>query len=109
MQYTVLLSKQPDAPWRAVVPYLPDCVAEAATREEALARIKEHIAQIHQNFEIVQVEVPVGPLLNGNQQGQPEKTFEERYPYYGAFKDDPWLHELFDEIERQRDATLMRE
>jgi len=101
MQYTVLLSKQPDAPWRAVVPALPDCVAEAATREEALARIKEHIAQAHEHFEIVQVEVP---LLNGNQLGQ---TFEERYPYYGAFKDDPTWGELFDEIERRRDETLV--
>ncbi len=106
MQYTVLLSKQPDAPWRAVVPALPDCVAEAATREEALVRIKEDIIRVHENFEIVQVEVPIGPLLNGNQQGQPEKTFEERYPYYSAFKDDPTLGELFDEIERRRDETL---
>lgn len=103
MQYTVLLSRQPDAHWRAVVPVLPDCVAEAATREDVLARIKEHIAEVHNNFEFVQVEVP---LLNGNQPEQPEQTFEERYPYYGAFKDDPTLGELFDEIERRRDETL---
>lgn len=104
MQYTVLLSKQPDAPWRALVPALPDCVAEAATREEVLARIKERIIQVHKDFEIVQIEVP---LLNGHQLGQPERTFEERYPYYGAFKDDPTWGELFDEIERRRDETLV--
>ncbi len=99
MQYTELLSKQPDAPWRALVPVLPDCVAEAATREEALARIKEHIAQIHQNFEIVQVEVP---LLNGNQSGQPERTFEETWPYFGAFKGDPNWGAYFEDLDRQR-------
>ena len=102
MQYTVLLSKQPDALWRAVVPVL-HCVTEAATREEVLARIKENIAQVHKNFEVVQVEVP---LLNCNQPEQSERTFEETWPYFGAFKGDPNWGEFFDEIERRRDETL---
>jgi hypothetical protein len=99
MQYTVMLTKQSDASWRAVVPVLPECVAEAATREEALARIKERIAQAQQRVEFVQVEVPGGFALNGNQSAG---TFEETWPYFGAFKGDPNWGAFFEELDTLR-------
>ena len=41
MQYTVLLEKEPDGGFVALVPVLPGCVSQGETREEALANIQE--------------------------------------------------------------------
>jgi predicted RNase H-like HicB family nuclease len=106
MQFTVILTKKPDAPWRAGIPILPGCEAEGATREEALAAIKQRLAATAEHIELVQIEAPRGVSLNGEMS---EKSFAETWPGFGAFRDDPWLNELFDEIERQRDATATEE
>lgn len=45
MEYTVVLTKKPNSQWHAVVPALPACEAEANTREEVLAQIKDEITQ----------------------------------------------------------------
>ena len=99
MQFTVVITRQPDAPWRAAVAGLPDCTVEAATREEALERIKARLAELPHYVEVVQIDVPPGPSLNG---GPPEKSFQEKWPGFGAFKDDPSWGEFFEELDRQR-------
>lgn len=100
MQYTVIIGEKPGGQWQAIVPVLPNCTAEAPTREAVLERIKENlIALAPTSFEVVQVEVPV----NGSQNGQPKKSVQQEWPDFGAFKNDPWLNQIFDDIERQRD------
>lgn len=99
MQYTVMLTKQTETQWRAVAPALPGCVVEAATREAALAQIKERLAQTQLHVEFVQVEVPDAPVRNG----QPmEQTPNETWPYFGAFAGDPNWGAFFEELDRQR-------
>jgi len=44
MSYTVILEKEPDGGFVALVPALPGCVSQGDTREEALANIREAIA-----------------------------------------------------------------
>ena len=41
MQYTVVLEKEPEGGFVALVPVLPGCVSQGETREEALANIRE--------------------------------------------------------------------
>lgn len=41
MQYTVLLEKEPDGGFVALVPVLPGCVSQGETRDEALAKFRE--------------------------------------------------------------------
>jgi len=43
MIYTVILEKEPDGAYVAVVPALPGCVSQGDTREEVMANIREAI------------------------------------------------------------------
>ncbi len=107
MKYTTLLTYQPDSLWRAVVPGLPDCTAEAATRAEVLVKIQERIAETVSYTEVVQVEVPVS-LKTTN--GVPaEHAGSTPWHWFGAFQKDAQWGELFEEVEEQRDAQLMGE
>ncbi len=98
MQYTVVLNEEPGGQWRAIVPLVPSCAAEAPTRNEALEQIKAKLIAAAPSFEIVQIEVPT----NGAQNGQLKAGVEERWPGFGMFKDDPNWGEFFDELDRQR-------
>ena len=101
MEYTVVITKDPNSPWRAVVPAIAHCEAEAETREEVMERIKEAIALMPQrHLEVVKIEVPTN-IAQTNGTGY--TTFEQEWPHYGIFKDDPTLDAMFDEIERRRD------
>lgn len=107
MEYTVVITKDPNAPWRAVVPAIVNCEAEAETRDEVLERIKEAIAMMPQrHVEVVKIEVPTNAAQTN---GAGYTTFEQEWPGYGIFKDDPTLDEMFDEIERQRDVHRVGE
>lgn len=107
MEYTVILTKKPNSLWHGVVPSLPSCVAEAATREEVIAQIRDELtlAQI----EVVRIEVP-GPTQASEINSLPErKGAGSPLAFAGIFRDDPTLDEMFDEIERRRDAHLAGE
>lgn len=107
MEYTVVITKDPQAPWRAVVPTLAHCEAEADTREEVLERIRAAIAQIpERHIEVVTIDVPVAPTSTN---GTGYTTFEQEWPHYGIFKDDPSWDAIFDEIERERDKYRVGE
>lgn len=43
MGYTVILEREPDGGFVAVVPALPGCVTQGDTRDEALANVREAI------------------------------------------------------------------
>lgn len=109
MEYTVVITKDPHAPWRAVVPTIANCEAEAETREEVLERIQAALASLpERHIEVVKIEVPAVPI-SVSTNGTGYTTFEKEWPHYGIFKDDPTLDEMFDEIERQRDAHRVGE
>ncbi|MGH9802963.1 MAG: type II toxin-antitoxin system HicB family antitoxin [Blastocatellia bacterium] len=101
MQYTVFISETPTGQWQATVPVLPNCTAEAPTREALLERIKANLAATP-IIEALQIEVPINSSTNGHH----PPSIEQEWPGFGAFKNDPWLNQIFDDIERQRDATV---
>jgi predicted RNase H-like HicB family nuclease len=43
MGYTVILEKEPDGQYVALVPALPGCVSQGATRQEVMENIREAI------------------------------------------------------------------
>jgi predicted RNase H-like HicB family nuclease len=43
MGYTVILEQEPDGEFVALVPALPGCVSQGATRQEVMANIREAI------------------------------------------------------------------
>lgn len=108
MQHTIVLKKTADSGWRAFAPLLPECTVEAATREEALARMQERLVAAQDDFEVVQLEVPFtangSPHANGASR---DATMKPSLPGYGAFKDDPFLDAIYDEIERRRDELML--
>lgn len=111
MEYTIVITKEPESPWRAFVPLFPGCRAEAETRDEALAQIKEQITQRH--FEVVRVEVPdsgdVG-APNGNVPGNVVRLGSGSIKdFIGIFQDDPSWGAMFDEIERRRTEPITSE
>jgi predicted RNase H-like HicB family nuclease len=103
MEYTVIITRQPGMRWRATVPALPECVAEAATRDEVLVNIQEQIKTFISQSEVVRLQVPIVTT--------PEATAAEAvstpWHWSGVFQDDPTWGDLFDELERQRDEYLI--
>jgi len=97
MQYTVIISEKPGGQWQAIVPVLPNCTAEAPTREEVLVRIKNNLTAAASNLEVVQMEIPV----NGSQNGQ-AKLSDSQWPGFGSHPNDPDWGDFFDELDRQR-------
>ena len=113
MQYTTVLTHQPGHPWRAVVPALPDCAAEASTRTEVLEKIKECIQDVIQYTEVLQLQVQATPK-NGSVENVVNNSTEvtseiATTPWHllGIFQDDPQWGQIFDEIEQQRDEHLI--
>jgi hypothetical protein len=100
VQYTIVITKERNMPWRAVATELPQCVVEAPTRDEAIAEIKNRILKDAPHVEVLKLELP--DSLNGN--SHDEDSIRSRM---GIFKDDPTLDEMFDEIERRRDQNLI--
>ena len=96
MKYTTLVTHQPGLPWRAVVPGLPDCSAEAPTRDEVLERIQARIVETVAHTEVVQIEAPATPEnTNGDAATSP-------WQWFGAFQEDTQWGALFEAIETQR-------
>ena len=109
MEYTVFLTQQPNSRWRAVIPDLPDCTVEATTRTEALETIRRRAIAVFNQTEVLRLGLPLpSEAISEAVSEQPLET-SLRALGYGAFKDDPTLDSLFEEIERQRDARLIED
>jgi predicted RNase H-like HicB family nuclease len=108
MEFTIVIAKISDRQWRAVVPALPDCEAEAETRDEVLAKIKNRISQMH--IEVLRVEVPDQPVESKEAEMRSNGfKFEEEWPDFGKFKGNPVWSAVFDEIEQERDRIRVGE
>jgi len=107
MEYTVFITKESDSLWRAVVQELPECKAEAETRDQVITAIKTRLAELMRYTEVIRIEAPAPTMQTQSLNGEVGyTTFEQEWPDFGAFRDDPTLDELFDDIERRRDAHL---
>ena len=97
-----------DTKWKAQVLAFPQFTAEGASREAVLEEIKEQLASLEAESEIVTIpvqqrqETPVetAPPLD---EELAAKLRSMGYEYFGIFADDPGALEVFDEIERLRD------
>ena len=107
MEYTTLLTQQPNSLWRAVVPGLPDCVAEAPSRAEVLVKIQARIAETISYTEVLQIEVPASPKNTNGTASEGPTHPSKPWQWFGTFQDDAQWKELFEDIEQQRDAQLM--
>jgi predicted RNase H-like HicB family nuclease len=108
MEYTVLITKESDSLWRAAVQGLPECKAEAETRDQVITAIKACLDELMRHTEVIRVEAPAPTMRTQNLNGEAGyTTFEQEWPDFGVFRDDPTLDELFDDIERRRDAHLV--
>ncbi len=96
MKYTVILTED-NGHFQAIAAGLPDFNVKAKTRGEALNTIREAISKLVGRSEILQLDVPTEPKSGNLRHDTP-------WEWFGAFKDDPTWGELFDEIERQRNA-----
>ena len=104
MEYTVLITKESDSLWRAAVGGLPECNAEAETRDQVITAIKGRLDELMRNTEVIRFEAPAPTILTQSLNGEAVySTFEQEWPDFGVFHDDPTLDELFDDIERRRD------
>ncbi len=94
MTYSVLVEENGSDAFQATVLGLPDCRAVAATRDLALARLREALAQRLANAEIFEVEVELP------QQAHRKEHSWKRFA--GMFENDPLFEEVLEDIEAQR-------
>jgi len=109
-EYKVLMTRSPMAKanggqrWRATLLGFPDIVEEAFTRDQALKQIEARLADMLAHAEIITLHGPALPVeMNGNSDELAALGWDD----YGLFKHDADALQLFDEIEQERDRTLV--
>jgi predicted RNase H-like HicB family nuclease len=125
MIYNVILTAD-NGRFIAHVAELPDCKAEAESRDQALALIQQRLEEISRRIEVVQLKIPqlekkLAQSEKQNGQTQTAKPprlvqfppmvlaedksvhLETPWEFFGIFKDDPTWMPMFEEIERRRD------
>lgn len=97
MKYIIVLTEKSNGGIHVSIPALPDCHVEAATRDEAIKLAREAITETIRRSEIVRLDVPQ----------QPKSVSPDEVPWelFGAAQRDPTWGKLFEEIEKERDAT----
>ena len=85
------------------MPGWPECNAEASSRDEALAQIRQKLAETVSHSEIVRVDLPLRD--NGTQ----VHTEGDEWSDYGVFRNDPTWERLFAEIEENRNRRTTGE
>ncbi len=91
MQYQVFVQNRSGNHYVATVFGLPDCVAEAPTKAQALEKAKTALLERLQQGEIVNIEV-----------GVPASAVNPLLKHAGRFKDDPTYDAVLVEIENYR-------
>jgi predicted RNase H-like HicB family nuclease len=80
MTFQIFIQNQPEQGYVASVIGIPDCVAEGATKEEAVVKAKEVLSRLLTQGEIVSVE------MENVLQTQPDNPWLK---IAGKYKDDP--------------------
>jgi hypothetical protein len=106
-EYRVLMTHSPAAKtkggqrWRATLLGFPFIVEEAFSRDQAIAQIKAHIADMLTHAEIITLHAPAFPIeVNGISNELTAQGWDD----HGLFKDDVAALQIFDEIEHERDS-----
>jgi predicted RNase H-like HicB family nuclease len=98
MKYTIVLTEKPEGGLLVSIPALPHLTIEADSRDQAIHLACQAIGEIVSRSEIVQVDIPYPyPTVS--------PPNEIPWQWLGAAKDDPTWDALFDDIERNRDAS----
>lgn len=95
MTYSVLVEDNGERSFQAVALGLPDCRAVAATREQALAKLRKILSKRLAQAEIVEVEIPESTSAE-----HPWKRFA------GMFENEPLFDDVLEDIVAQRQADL---
>jgi hypothetical protein len=90
MSYQVLVEKAPAGFFAATVIGVPDCVAEGATREEALENASAKLKERLDRGELFTIEGPVSRAAN------------PWLEVHGSLRDDPTFDDLMSEIDNDR-------
>lgn len=90
MTYNAVVESDQGKRYRATVLGWPDCTAAGATREQALARLRELVVKRLSEVEIVPLEIDLPETAN------PWVRFA------GMFQDDPLFDEVVQEMEADR-------
>jgi predicted RNase H-like HicB family nuclease len=98
MQYTLIPTEKTEGGIQVTIPALPACTIEATTRDEAIQRAREAIAQLVSRSEIVRINIPQQPRATAQARGVP-------WEWFGEAKTDPTWDALFDDLEQRREAT----
>ena len=100
--------------WKAQVIAFPQFTAEGSSRDAVLEEIKEQLATLEAESEIVSV--PVQQRQETPPEAAPPLDEElaaqlraKGYKHFGIFADDPGALAVFDEIERLRDQHTIGE
>ncbi len=97
LTYDVVIETENEGSVRATVWGSLDCQAEGATREEALAKVRQLLIERLSKAEIFKMEIELP---------KPEHPWKK---FAGMFKDDPYFDEVLADIEafrRERDAEM---
>jgi hypothetical protein len=90
--YLIAVEQQPNGQWLAQVIGWADCQAEAASREAAIARIKQTLNDRLTSMDVVFIDLPT------------PQTEDSWMKHAGMFKDEPLFDQVLEEI-----ATYRRE
>ncbi len=93
MQYQVLVENWNQNGFIASVIGMPDCRAEGATKEEAIAGVREALSKKLATGEIVTIDLDV-PIAQSNE--------HPLMKHFGRFKDDPTFDDLLERIDDYR-------
>ena len=86
----VLIENGNEDSYKATVLGWPDCVAQGATRQEALARLRKSLIERLNRAEIVPLEI------------EPAQSAHPWLKFAGIFKDNPLFDDVLTEIETYR-------
>ena len=90
MSYQVLVEMVPEGLYAATVIGVPDCVAEGATKEEALRNASAKLHERLAKGELFTIE------------GPPSQTTNPWLEIHGSLRDDPTFDDLVSEIDSYR-------
>jgi hypothetical protein len=99
LKMTLLLQTLDSGRIMASVLEIPDCQAEAATKEEAIAVVNKLLSERFKQIEFATIEIPV----LGLDLPKPVATKNPWKKIFGLFKDDPIFGEIAAELRAERE------
>jgi predicted RNase H-like HicB family nuclease len=95
MKYTIILTQEQSGNVSAVAPGLPECHVQASSRQEAIQKISQSIANIIRRGEVIQLDFP--------DELSSEKEYKETpWDLFGAHPHDSDWGDFFDRLEYHR-------